>query len=140
MHISLLWGSFWHKHNKLGGQSSGGNNENVPETTAVFSFSDLLTLNNLGCLFVVWFLVFFFYFFYFLKKSLFLRERKRQSVSGGGAQREGDTESEGGSRLRVVSTEPSAGLELTNRAIMTRARVGCSTDGSPPSAVKTQNS
>ena len=33
----------------------------------------------------------------------------------GGAEREGDTESEAGSRLRTVSTEPNAGLETTNR-------------------------
>ena len=45
--------------------------------------------------------------------------RKRQSVSGGGAEREGDTESEAGSRLRAVSTEPNAGLELTDHEIMT---------------------
>ena len=38
----------------------------------------------------------------------------RQSVSRGGAEREGDTESEAGSRLRIVSTEPDVGLELTN--------------------------
>ena len=31
----------------------------------------------------------------------------------------GDTESEAGSRLRAVSTEPDAGLELTNCEIMT---------------------
>ena len=30
-------------------------------------------------------------------------------MSGGGAEREGDTESEAGSRLRAVSTEPDAG-------------------------------
>ena len=35
-------------------------------------------------------------------------------MNGGGAEREGDTESEGGSRLRAVSLEPDAGLELTN--------------------------
>ena len=35
-------------------------------------------------------------------------------------QREGDTECESGSRLQAVSTEPDAGLELTNREIMTR--------------------
>ena len=34
---------------------------------------------------------------------------ERQSTSGGGAEREGDTESEAGSRLRAVSTEPDAG-------------------------------
>ena len=47
---------------------------------------------------------------------------------GGGSEREGDTESEAGSRLRAVSTEPDAGLELTDREIMTRAKAGCSTD------------
>ena len=36
-----------------------------------------------------------------------------------GAGREGDTESEAGSRLRAVSTEPDAGLELTSREILT---------------------
>ena len=44
---------------------------------------------------------------------------ERQSVSGGGAEREGDTESEAGSRLRAVSTEPDAGLECTSGEIMT---------------------
>ena len=42
-----------------------------------------------------------------------------RSVSRGGAEREGDTESEAGSRLRAVSTEPDVELELTNREIMT---------------------
>ena len=36
-------------------------------------------------------------------------------MNGGGAGREGDTETEAGSRLRAVSTEPDAGLELTDR-------------------------
>ena len=36
-------------------------------------------------------------------------------MSEGGAERQGDTESEAGSRLRAVSTEPDAGLEPTNR-------------------------
>ena len=44
---------------------------------------------------------------------------ERQSVSRGGAEKEGDTESETGSRLRAVSTEPDAGLKLSNREIMT---------------------
>ena len=38
-----------------------------------------------------------------------MRERERQSVSRGRAEREGDTESEAGSRLWVVGTEPDAG-------------------------------
>ena len=40
-------------------------------------------------------------------------------MNGGGAERGGDTESEAGSRLRAVSTEPDAGLKFTNREIMT---------------------
>ena len=40
-------------------------------------------------------------------------------MSGGGIEREGDTESEAGSRLRAVSTEPDMGLELSNYEIMT---------------------
>ena len=35
------------------------------------------------------------------------------------AEREGDTELEAGSRLRAISTEPDAGLELTDCEIMT---------------------
>ena len=49
-------------------------------------------------------------------------------MSSGGAEREGDTESEAGSRLRAVSTEPDSGLEPTDREIVTRAEVGRSTD------------
>ena len=55
-------------------------------------------------------------------------ESKRQSVSGGGAEREGDTESEAGSRLWAVSTDPNTGLEPTNCEIMTWAKVRRSTD------------
>ena len=40
-------------------------------------------------------------------------------MNGGGADREGDTESEAGSRLQAVSAEPDAGLELTSHEIMT---------------------
>ena len=40
-------------------------------------------------------------------------------MSGEGAEGEGDTESEAGSRLRAVSAELDAGLELTNREIVT---------------------
>ena len=64
-----------------------------------------------------------FLFFIFLN-VYFLRE----SVSGGGVGREGDTESKAGSRLRAVSTETNAGLEPTNREIMTRAKVRRLTD------------
>ena len=55
----------------------------------------------------------FFFFLIFFNVYLFLRQR--QSMNGGGAEREGDTESEAGS----VSTEPDAGLKLTDCEIMT---------------------
>ena len=46
-------------------------------------------------------------------------ETERQSMNRGGAEGEGDTESETGSRLRAVSTEPDAEPELTDREILT---------------------
>ena len=54
---------------------------------------------------------------------IYFWDRERQSVSRGGAKREEDTESEAGSRLRAVSAEPDAGLELMDREIMTWAEV-----------------
>ena len=45
-------------------------------------------------------------------------------MSRGGAEREEDTESKAGSGLWAVSTEPDAGLELTDHEIMTWAEVG----------------
>ena len=59
---------------------------------------------------------------------MFIFERGRESVSGGGEEREWDTESEAGSRLWAVSTEPDAGFELTDRAIMTWVEVRHLTD------------
>ena len=49
-------------------------------------------------------------------------------MSRGRVEREGDTESEAGSRIWAVSTEPDAGLKPTNREIMTLAKVGHLTD------------
>ena len=46
------------------------------------------------------------------------RERERQSTSRQGTEREGDTESEAGSRLRAVSIEPNEGLKLMSCEIM----------------------
>ena len=40
-------------------------------------------------------------------------------MSRGVLAREGDTDSEAGSRVQAVSTEPDMGLELTNYEIMT---------------------
>lgn len=59
---------------------------------------------------------------------MFTFERERQNVSGGGAERGGDSESEAGSRLWAVSTETDAGLELTSHEITTWAEVRCLTD------------
>ena len=58
-------------------------------------------------------------FSFFFNVYLFLRDK--ESMNGGGAEREreGDTESEAGSRLRAVSTEPDAGLKLMHGEIMT---------------------
>ena len=56
---------------------------------------------------------------------LILREREH---TRGGAEKERDTESETGSRLWAVSTEPDVGLELTNHKIMTWAKAGRLTD------------
>ena len=55
--------------------------------------------------------------FFFFNVYLVLRERQR--VSRGGAEREGDTGSEAGSRLPAGSAEPDAGLKPTNREIVT---------------------
>ena len=52
-------------------------------------------------------------------QCLFIFERERERVSGVGAEREGDTEFEAGSRLQTVRTEPDTGLELMNCEIMT---------------------
>ena len=52
------------------------------------------------------------------------REKDTQSMSGGGAEKEGDTESKAGSRLQAVSTEPGAALQLMNHEITTWAEVG----------------
>ena len=49
-------------------------------------------------------------------------------MNRGGSEKEGDTESETGSRLWAVSTEPDAGLEPTDWEIMTWAEVGRLTD------------
>ena len=68
-----------------------------------------------------------FFLFLFFNVYLFW-DRERQSMSGGGSEREGDTESETGSRLWAVSTGPDAGLELTDHEMVTWAEVGRLTD------------
>ena len=59
---------------------------------------------------------------------IYFWDKAKQSMSGGGAEGEGDTESEAGSGLWAVSTKPDVGLEPTNPEIMTWAEVGCLTD------------
>ena len=49
-------------------------------------------------------------------------------MNRGGAEREGDTESETGCGVWAISLEPDAGLELTDHEIMTWAEVGRLTD------------
>ena len=57
-------------------------------------------------------------------------------MNGGGAEREGDTEPEAGSRLWAVSTEPDAGLELMEWEIVTWAEVGRLTDWATQAPLK----
>ena len=53
-----------------------------------------------------------------MRSFLFIFERDRDH-KGREAEKEGDKESEAGSRLPAVSTEHNKGLELMNREIMT---------------------
>ena len=59
----------------------------------------------------------------FFFNVLFIFERQRESVSWGGAEREGDTKSKAGSRLWAVSIEPHMGLELVYHKIVTWTEV-----------------
>ena len=61
----------------------------------------------------------FLFFFNFFQRFYLFLGRERQSMNGGGAEREGDTESETGSRLRAISPKPDTGLELPDREIVT---------------------
>ena len=59
------------------------------------------------------------YFFLIFLTFIYFWDWERQSMNGGGAEREGDTESEAGSRLWAIRPEPDAGLELTDCEIVT---------------------
>ena len=48
-----------------------------------------------------------------------MKETEHERGRGREREREGDPESKAGFRLRAVSTEPDAGLEPTDREIMT---------------------
>ena len=57
---------------------------------------------------------------------IYFRDRETEHQRGRGT--EPETESEASSRLWAVSTEPDAGLKLTDREIVTWAEVGHPTD------------
>ena len=59
---------------------------------------------------------------------MFIYFWRKERQSRGGAEKEGDRESEAGSRLWAVSREPNTGLELKSHEIMNWAEVGCLTD------------
>ena len=59
---------------------------------------------------------------------IYFWDRERDSAWAGEGQRERETESKAGSRIWAVSAEPDAGLDLTNREIMTWAEVRRLTD------------
>ena len=87
--------------------------------------------------------LYFIYFIFFKCVFNFEREREsreRQRVSRGGAKREGDTESEAGSKLWAVSTELDVGLELMSCKIMTQAEVRRLTDWATQAPLDSVNS
>ena len=53
---------------------------------------------------------------------IYFEGERDKSASRGRAEREGDTESEAGSRLWAVSTEPDVGLKLMKHKIMIWAK------------------
>ena len=63
--------------------------------------------------------LFFFFLIFFSTFFIFILGQRETEHERGGAEREGDTESETGSRLRAISPEPDVGLELTDREIVT---------------------
>ena len=80
---------------------------------------------------------------FFFLTFIYFWDRERQSMNRGGAEREGDTESEAGSRLWAVSTDPVTGLKLTDREIMTWAEVGRLTNQAtqaPPKSTTNESS
>ena len=57
--------------------------------------------------------------FVFLKMFILEREGEKQSMSGGEAEREGDTETEAAPGAELSAQELDAGLKLTDCEIMT---------------------
>ena len=83
----------------------------------VTMFFTFFLLSLCAWFFEVW--LFFVVVVVFFNIYSFLRDRERQNTSREGADREGNTESEAGSRIRAVITESNVGLELTDQEIMT---------------------
>ena len=84
------------------------------QLVSVYHLANNSTSLNFSFLICILRIIFFFSTFF-----IYFCDRERHSMNGGGAEREGDTESETGSRLRTISPEPDAGLELTDREIVT---------------------
>ena len=59
---------------------------------------------------------------------------------GEGQREGGNTESEAGSRIQAISTEPDMGLELMNCEITTGAEVGTLTDWATQASPEEENS
>ena len=62
----------------------------------------------------------FFLMFIFERETERQRDRETETECEWGRSREGDTDSKAGSRLRAVSTEPDAGLELISPQVSFR--------------------
>ena len=106
---SRMWGSnSWTTRSwlelKLDGQLTNWATQ-VPYVALIFTFKFYLFIYLFVCLFIFTFIYFW--------------DRERQSMNGGVSEREGDTESETGSRLWAISPEPDTGLELPDREIVT---------------------
>ena len=71
--------------------------------------------------------MFILFYFNFFSTFIYFWETDTEPEQGR-AERKGDTESEAGSRLWDVGTEPDMGLKLKNREIVTWAKVEYLTD------------
>ena len=80
-----------------------------------------------------------FFFNVYLWETQTDRERERDRMGAGEEQRERHIESKAGSRLRAVSTEPDAGLELMNPETMTWMLNRLSHPGAPGVLVLTSS-
>ena len=75
-------------------------------STSLWARDHCLALQGVVLLLLAYLVIYLFIIFF---ECLFLREEERQSMSRGGAEREGDTESKAGSRLQTVSKSLKGG-------------------------------